>query len=124
MTIAPLASVKEFIHQAVLQPSLPASEMTASYLAGGKRLRARLALLAAGLGPHDPQQALRLAASVELIHLASLIHDDILDGSPMRRSQPALHLVAGEVPAVLWRGTTCLPRPSSCSPWCRRKSCQ
>lgn len=101
MSIASLAPVEEFLRAAVTQPSSPAGRLAAPYLDGGKRLRARLALLVAACGPHDPDPAYRLAASLELIHLASLIHDDILDDSRMRRSRPALHLAVGQVPAVL-----------------------
>ena len=54
----------------------------------GKRLRPRLLLLAGRFGPDFEQKRLRLcrlAALVELVHMASLIHDDIVDDSPLRR---------------------------------------
>ncbi|HMG56905.1 MAG TPA: polyprenyl synthetase family protein, partial [Kofleriaceae bacterium] len=58
----------------------------------GKRLRGRLALAAAGLGAGeigDPD-AVRAAAAVELLHEASLVHDDVCDRSPVRRGAPSV----------------------------------
>jgi heptaprenyl diphosphate synthase/octaprenyl-diphosphate synthase len=59
--------------------------------AGGKRLRAALALLAARLGHYNPDQARHAAATVELIHTASLVHDDLVDGSRRRRGRITVH---------------------------------
>jgi heptaprenyl diphosphate synthase/octaprenyl-diphosphate synthase len=70
-------------------------------LAGGKRLRAILVAAAAGFGSPDPEAVARTAAAMELIHLASLVHDDIIDGSAFRRFRPCLYRVFGRVPAVL-----------------------
>lgn len=72
--------------------------------AGGKRLRPALVLLAGRSGPRyrQKQQALvDLAAAVELIHTATLIHDDIIDGSELRRKQPTFHHRFGTERAVL-----------------------
>lgn len=72
--------------------------------AGGKRLRPALVLLAGRSGPRyqQKQQALvDLAAAVELIHTATLIHDDIVDGSELRRKQPTFHHRFGIERAVL-----------------------
>ena len=59
--------------------------------AGGKRLRPLLVLMAAGDGAGD--RAVRAATAVELVHMATLVHDDVLDGAPVaaaaRRSSPA-----------------------------------
>jgi geranylgeranyl pyrophosphate synthase len=67
--------------------------------AGGKRLRPLLVLLAAG--PHAPADPLvRAAASVELVHSATLVHDDVLDDAALRRGQPTVHAVAGRSMAV------------------------
>ena len=66
----------------------------ATIAAGGKRLRPLLVLLAAGPdAPGDP--AVRAAASVELVHSATLVHDDVLDGAALRRGQPTVFAVAG-----------------------------
>lgn len=70
-------------------------------LGGGKRLRASLVVASAGFGSPDVSAVARTAAAMELIHLASLIHDDIIDGAAFRRSRPSLYRVFGRVPAVL-----------------------
>ncbi len=59
--------------------------------AGGKRLRAALALLAARLGNYDLQRVIHPAASAELIHAASLVHDDLVDQATMRRGRTTVH---------------------------------
>ncbi len=70
--------------------------------AGGKRLRPALVLLAgqAGAGACH-ENLLNAAAAVELIHTATLIHDDVIDQSPLRRSQPTFHARWGTERAVL-----------------------
>jgi geranylgeranyl pyrophosphate synthase len=63
--------------------------------AGGKRLRPLLVILAAG-GPVDPPDGLvRAAAAVELVHSATLVHDDVLDVASLRRGQPTVFASAG-----------------------------
>jgi octaprenyl-diphosphate synthase len=70
--------------------------------AGGKRLRPALVLLAGASGPAPRRSALiETATAVELIHTATLIHDDIIDQSEFRRSQPAFHHRWGTERAVL-----------------------
>lgn len=70
--------------------------------AGGKRLRPALVLLCGAAGRSRDRRALiDTAAAVELIHTATLIHDDIIDRSPLRRSQPAFHHRWGTERAVL-----------------------
>ncbi len=56
---------------------------------GGKRLRPALVLLVAGLGEASERRLLRAAAGVELLHVASLYHDDIMDRAPTRRGAPS-----------------------------------
>ncbi len=60
----------------------------ATLKAGGKRLRPILVLMAAGDGPSD--RAIRAATAVELLHMATLVHDDVLDGAPVRRGRPTV----------------------------------
>src|SRR5689334_3812762 len=62
--------------------------------AGGKRLRPLLVLLAAGEGA-DETAAVRAAASVELVHSATLVHDDVLDAAALRRGRPTVVATAG-----------------------------
>jgi heptaprenyl diphosphate synthase/octaprenyl-diphosphate synthase len=58
---------------------------------GGKRVRAALALLAAQLGRYDLDRVLHSAAAVELIHAASLVHDDLVDEAERRRGTVTVH---------------------------------
>ena len=70
--------------------------------AGGKRLRPLLTLLTAELGPGaDSPDVVDAAAVVELTHLASLYHDDVMDDAPVRRGAPAVHEVWGNSVAIL-----------------------
>ncbi|MFF1544422.1 polyprenyl synthetase family protein [Streptomyces sp. NPDC058291] len=61
---------------------------------GGKRMRARFvwwALRACGGGLREAESALRVGAALELIQTCALVHDDVMDGSRMRRGRPVLH---------------------------------
>lgn len=58
---------------------------------GGKRLRAMLALLAAQLGTYTLERTIHAAAAVELIHAASLVHDDLIDAAERRRGHVTVH---------------------------------
>ncbi len=71
--------------------------------AGGKRLRPALTLLAGRSGDRRTKQdaLIDLAAAMELVHTATLIHDDIVDGSLLRRKQPTFHERFGTERAVL-----------------------
>lgn len=68
--------------------------------AGGKRLRPLLLFLAAGTPPPETNAVLRAAVAVELVHSATLVHDDVLDGSPLRRGRPTVVAVGGRLPAT------------------------
>ena len=71
--------------------------------AKGKRLRPALAVLFYKLlgEQGDREELLKLAAVLELIHLATLVHDDVIDGAQTRRNQPALHVHSTNRVAVL-----------------------
>jgi heptaprenyl diphosphate synthase len=73
------------------------------YLAGrpGKALRPMLVAACGRLGDPDPGRLVRLGSVVELLHLASLLHDDILDQATTRRGGPAAHTVVGRELATL-----------------------
>jgi geranylgeranyl pyrophosphate synthase len=58
--------------------------------AGGKRLRPLLVCLAAGVPPPETEGLVRAAVAVELVHGATLVHDDVLDGSALRRGRPTV----------------------------------
>ncbi len=69
--------------------------------AGGKRLRPMLAVLAArALGQHGPQPH-QLAAIVEFIHTSTLLHDDVVDESDLRRGRKTANALWGNAPSVL-----------------------
>jgi geranylgeranyl pyrophosphate synthase len=63
--------------------------------AGGKRLRPLLVCIAAGAPPPETDGLVRAAVSVELVHGATLVHDDVLDGSPLRRGRPTVVAAGG-----------------------------
>ena len=69
--------------------------------AGGKRLRPRLTLLAAEANGADPRGHLALAAYMELIHVGTLIHDDVVDGAQTRRGVNATAVDFGNRVSVL-----------------------
>ena len=70
---------------------------------GGKRLRPALAFAGAEAVGGRPEQALPLAAAVELVHTYSLVHDDLpcMDDDAVRRGRPSVHVAFGEAVAVL-----------------------
>lgn len=69
--------------------------------AGGKKLRPVLVVLSSESVGGRAQDALKTAASMELIHTFSLIHDDIMDKDEMRRGKPSVHKLWGEPMAIL-----------------------
>lgn len=71
------------------------------FSAGGKKIRASLVLLSSGLRVPVPEGAIDLAAAVEIIHAASLVHDDIIDKSFMRRGNVSVPGKYGDKVAVL-----------------------
>ena len=75
----------------------------ADYLisSGGKRLRPMLTLAAAKLCEFEGSSHIALAAAVEFIHTATLLHDDVVDGSELRRGKQAANLVYGNQASVL-----------------------
>ncbi len=76
----------------------------ATVAAGGKRLRPLLVFVA-GLGSDAHGELSRAAAAVELIHSATLVHDDVLDDAPLRRGRRTVFAAAGRAPR---------PRPATC----------
>jgi geranylgeranyl pyrophosphate synthase len=70
-----------------------AEDAGSTLAAGGKRLRPLLVLLCAGADGGD--EAVRSAAAIELVHMATLVHDDVLDDAPLRRGRPTVAATAG-----------------------------
>src|SRR3954447_4812101 len=68
---------------------------------GGKRLRPMLTLATAGLSGYQGEGHIKLAASVEFMHTATLLHDDVVDESDMRRGKVAARIKWGNEASVL-----------------------
>jgi geranylgeranyl pyrophosphate synthase len=80
--------------------ALLAEHAGATIRAGGKRLRPLLVFLAAGELDRDDDGVLRAAVAVELIHSATLVHDDVLDAAALRRGRPTVVAAAGRAIAT------------------------
>lgn len=68
---------------------------------GGKRIRPLLVLLSARAFDHHDQKHITLAAAIELIHTATLLHDDVVDNSHLRRGRETAHMIWGSDASVL-----------------------
>lgn len=81
----------------------PLADAASRYLyeAGGKRIRPVLTLLAAQLGDGNTSEVIDVAKALEITHLGSLYHDDVMDGADRRRGVPAAHAVWGNNIAIL-----------------------
>jgi geranylgeranyl pyrophosphate synthase len=91
---ARLGEVEELLRAAIADHGETLGEdATATLDAGGKRLRPMLVLLCAG--PDGGEGEVRAAAAIELIHMATLVHDDVLDDAPLRRGLPTVAATSG-----------------------------
>lgn len=81
----------------------PIANVTSRHLtmAGGKRIRPTLVLLASQLGEANHKDVIDASVVVELTHLATLYHDDVMDNAPMRRGVPTAHEIWGNSVAIL-----------------------
>ena len=111
-----VASDMERVNGAIL--SRTGSEVTmipevANHLitSGGKRLRPMLTVAMAALTGYAGDGHVKLAAAVEFMHTATLLHDDVVDGSEMRRGRLAARMLWGNEPACWWE-IFCLARRS------------
>jgi octaprenyl-diphosphate synthase len=97
-----LAKVEQELARQTGTSSEPVAEI-ARYLldGGGKRLRPALLLLSAGYAGYSGPSAIRLGAVVELIHSATLIHDDVIDGADTRRGRASANSRWGNHRSVL-----------------------
>ena len=68
---------------------------------GGKRLRPAIALLAGGFGDYDADTQVSLAASIELLHTATLVHDDVIDAADTRRGDATANSTFGNPASVM-----------------------
>ena len=97
-----LAAVEEEISRQLESPVALIQEMGVSIAgAGGKRLRPMLLLLAARLSGYRGPRSVRLGCVVELLHTATLIHDDVVDEAPLRRGRPSANAQWGDDASVL-----------------------
>lgn len=76
-------------------------EMLQSLTGGGKKLRPAIALLAGRCGEYDLQLLVPVAASVELLHTATLVHDDVIDEAEQRRGRPTAAALFGNAASVM-----------------------
>jgi len=86
-----------------MQSKIPLIPALAGHLiaGGGKRMRPMLTLASAALLDYEGSRQYKLAAAVEFIHTATLLHDDVVDGSDMRRGKQAANIVFGNPATVL-----------------------
>ncbi len=98
-----LAQVEEKL-RGLSQTGTPYLEPLLTYVttSGGKRMRPAITLLAAGFYPHNREHAITMAAAVELLHVATLIHDDTVDNSALRRGKATVGSVWGHHVSVLF----------------------
>ena len=91
---ARLGEVEERLRDAIADHGGVLGEDAATTLAaGGKRLRPMLVLLCAGQG--GGAASVRAATAIELVHMATLVHDDVLDDAPLRRGLPTVAATSG-----------------------------
>jgi geranylgeranyl pyrophosphate synthase len=102
-----MASTERHLERVTAEAGEPlATHAHAAIGGGGKRLRPLLVVLAAEsaggspTGPAGEERLVRAAVAVELVHSATLVHDDLIDGAPLRRGRPTVAAVAGREVAV------------------------
>ncbi len=97
------AALEKYVVQGPDCPPQLQASISYSLLAGGKRLRPVLVLLACEACGGDPELALPAACALEMVHTYSLIHDDLpaMDDDDLRRGRPTNHKVFGDAMAIL-----------------------
>jgi geranylgeranyl pyrophosphate synthase len=102
-----MAQTEVHLERVTAQAGAPlARHATATIAAGGKRLRPLLVVLAAeaaggpGGGERGERCLVRAAVAVELVHSATLVHDDLIDGASLRRGRPTVAAQAGRATAI------------------------
>ncbi|MBP6863051.1 MAG: polyprenyl synthetase family protein [Neisseriaceae bacterium] len=97
------AALSQFLPTDDVVPSRLHEAMRYSALDGGKRVRPLLACAAAQLGGHDADALARAMAAVEMIHVYSLVHDDMpeMDNDLLRRGKPTCHVAYDQATALL-----------------------
>ena len=92
----PLEAELEWVERKMREPAHPEYPQLTAVLSslldsGGKRLRPALALLAGRLYSTETEKLISLAASVEMLHTATLVHDDLIDGALLRRGETTVN---------------------------------
>ena len=97
------AQLERYVDRGPDCPAVLRDAMAHSLLAGGKRLRPSLVMLACEACGGDPETALPAACAIEMVHTYSLIHDDLpaMDDDDLRRGRPTCHVQFGEAEAIL-----------------------
>jgi heptaprenyl diphosphate synthase len=99
---ADLAAVEAALREEIgRDPDAVSAPMADLFAAGGKRLRPALVLLTARCGHYDLEHLKPAAMAVELTHAATLVHDDVIDRSPVRRGRPTVAASLGDEPAIV-----------------------
>src|SRR5512139_1448172 len=102
LTAADMNSVNAVILDRMQSKVAMIPELAGHLIAGGgKRMRPMLTLASAALLDYTGARHHKLAAAVEFIHTATLLHDDVVDGSGMRRGRPAANTLWGNKPSIL-----------------------
>ena len=97
-----LAAVDDVIHSRMLSEAALIPQVGQHLVdSGGKRLRPLITLAAARQFGYRGDAHVKLAAAVEFIHTATLLHDDVVDESTLRRGRPAANLLWGNKPSIL-----------------------
>lgn len=94
--------LNQLIHKQ-LESRVPLVEKVAEYIinSGGKRVRPLLVILTAQAFSESDERAIKLATVIEFLHTATLLHDDVVDTSDMRRGNPTANAMFGNAPSVL-----------------------
>jgi octaprenyl-diphosphate synthase len=102
LVAADMQAVDQYIHEKLYSEVVLIGQMS-NYIvnSGGKRLRPVLLLLSARACGYEGQDHIRLAAIIEFIHTATLLHDDVVDDSKLRRGQETANQVWGNEASVL-----------------------
>ena len=96
-----LIKVENYMKKAVPSRKKILTEISLELIeSGGKRLRPAFVILGAKCGKYDPEKIIPLGAAIELLHTATLVHDDIIDDSQLRRGKTTVQAKYGRDMAV------------------------
>ncbi len=99
--LEPMQLVERRMAQAIEAEQPYLAQAYAALLSGGKRLRPAVTLLCAGAEHSRSRPVVAMAAALEMLHAATLIHDDIIDEAPVRRGKPTIVATSGADSAIL-----------------------